>query len=252
MTLKKGDVLICRTNGNPKLVGKAAIVPKDVEYAFASYLFRIRPNYKKILPTTLTIYLNSKIGRAEINKYLMVSNQANFSPAKFREILIPKFGHKIQSIIDNYVSLSFQKHELSKNFYQQAQDILLAELRLKNWKPAHRLTFVKRYSETQQAERMDAEYFQPKYDDIIDAIKAYKGGWDTLRNVCSLVGHPSNPPYAQNDNDNNIEKTFIVAQKYLGDYTLSDNYWNTDDAKYTTDEFVKNNTQYILIFCTHV
>ena len=86
LQLKKDDVLICRTNGNPKFVGRSAIVPKDYDYAFASYLFRIRPNRKYINSATLVAFLNSKYGRFEIEKYSMVSNQANFSPAKFREI----------------------------------------------------------------------------------------------------------------------------------------------------------------------
>ncbi|MDR1341032.1 MAG: hypothetical protein LBK58_13410, partial [Prevotellaceae bacterium] len=43
LRLKKGDVLICRTNGNPNLVGKSALVAEDTEYAYASYLFKIRP-----------------------------------------------------------------------------------------------------------------------------------------------------------------------------------------------------------------
>ncbi len=43
LKLKKDDVLICRTNGNPKLVGKSAMVPKDYDFAYASYLFKIRP-----------------------------------------------------------------------------------------------------------------------------------------------------------------------------------------------------------------
>ena len=53
LVLKKGDVLICRTNGNPKLVGKGAIVPEDTDYAFASYLFRVRPIHRICVPTTL-------------------------------------------------------------------------------------------------------------------------------------------------------------------------------------------------------
>jgi len=42
LRLKKGDVLICRTNGNPQFVGKSAIVMEDTEYAYASYLFKVR------------------------------------------------------------------------------------------------------------------------------------------------------------------------------------------------------------------
>lgn len=57
LELKKNDVLICRTNGNPKLVGKSALVPKDYKYAFASYLFRVRPNCEIINAATLVAFL---------------------------------------------------------------------------------------------------------------------------------------------------------------------------------------------------
>ena len=243
LTLKKGDILICRTNGNPKLVGKSAIVPEDYDYAFASYLFRIRTQKEKILPTTLVTYLNSSIGRNEIEKYLMISNQANFSPAKFREILIPKFGNKTQSLIDALIWNSFNKHSKSKKLYIQAETLLLSEIGLLDWRPGHCLSFVKTYRDAAQAQRIDAEYFQPKYDEIVKAIKSYKGGWDTLGNLCSLVGHPSNPPYAEN---NDKDKTFIVTQKHLGNYSLNDEFWKDEDALYTTNEFVKTNSQYIL------
>ena len=170
LALKKGDVLICRTNGNPKLVGKSAIVPEDTDYAFASYLFRIRPKKEKLLPTTLVTYLNSSIGRSEIEKHLMVSNQANFSPAKFREILIPQLGAEIQARIDKSIWESFSKQSKSKEIYVQAEALLLSELGLRNWQPQHQLTFVKSYSNTKQAGRIDAEYYQPKYEEIEEIL----------------------------------------------------------------------------------
>lgn len=34
--------------------------------------------------------------------------------------------------------------------------------------------------------RLDAEYFQPKYDEIVKAIKGYPSGWDTLGNLSKL------------------------------------------------------------------
>ena len=38
----------------------------------------------------------------------------------------------------------------------------------------------------QQAERIDADYFQPKYGDIISAIKCYPGGWNTFENLVTF------------------------------------------------------------------
>ncbi len=38
----------------------------------------------------------------------------------------------------------------------------------------------------QRVERIDADYFQPKYDNIIRGIKSYLGGWSTVANQVHL------------------------------------------------------------------
>lgn len=116
----------------------------------------------------------------------MVSNQANFSPAKFREILIPQFSQEIQSIIDLVIWESFGNFNRSKTIYNQAQTILLSDLGLTGWQPRRELSFVKSFSESWQAGRMDADYFQPKYEEIVATIKDYPGGWNTLGNLVRL------------------------------------------------------------------
>ena len=77
-------------------------------------------------------------------------------------------------------------HERSKLEYIKTEKLLLAELGLTDWQPKHQLTFVKNFSDTEGAGRIDAEYFQPKYGDIVNAIREYPGGWDTLSNLVTL------------------------------------------------------------------
>ena len=166
LKLKKNDVLICRTNGNPKYVGKAAIVPKNYEYAFASYVYRLRPKTDIINSATLVSFLNSKYGRIEIEKYSMVGNQANFSPAKFRQIAIPILSKELNNKIEEIVYKSFELLEESKSLYSQAEDLLLGELGLKDWQPKNTLHTTKKFSDFAQSGRLDAEYYQPKYDEI--------------------------------------------------------------------------------------
>ena len=60
------------------------------------------------------------------------------------------------------------------------------ELGLSNWQPKHQLTFATDYESMQRSERIDADYFQPRYEDIISTIKSYPGGWDTLENLTSF------------------------------------------------------------------
>lgn len=172
LKLKKDDVLICRTNGNPKYVGKAALVPEDNDYGFASYLFRVRPNEGIINSATLVAYLNSSYGRKEIERLSVQSNQVNFSPAKFREISIPVFPVDIQKKIKQ---LTYQAYDLlreSKTLFENAQKLINSYLtadRRDSRKPS---TSLIRFSDSfGKFKRIDAEYYDDEYKEIISAIQ---------------------------------------------------------------------------------
>ena len=74
----------------------------------------------------------------------------------------------------------------SKEVYHKGQIFLLSELGLANWQPQHQLTFVKYYSDTEWAGRIDADYFQPKYEEIVNAIKNCPGGWERLGDLVTV------------------------------------------------------------------
>lgn len=172
LKLKKNDVLICRTNGNPKYVGKASIVPKDYDYCFASYLFRVRPDFEIINSATLVAYLNSKYGREEIKKYSLISNQANFSPAKFRQIKLPQFSISFQEKIEDVIFESYNYLELSKQHYKEAERNLLDLLEFDSLSKQRerRQISIKSLKEIEFFNRLDAEYYQPVYEKIENNI----------------------------------------------------------------------------------
>lgn len=184
LKLKKDDVLICRTNGNPKYVGKAALVPQDYEYAFASYLYRIRPQLDIINPATLVAYLNSKHGRSEIERLSLVGNQANFSPAKFRQIEIPILDNNLQQIISESINLAYLKLQEAKDIYLRAETILIEELGFSTWKPSHEQIAIRTLQEAKNAERIDAEYYQPQYVEISKLLGNY--GAQSVNETCKL------------------------------------------------------------------
>lgn len=173
LKLKQNDLLICRTNGNPLLVGRSALVMENRPYAFASYLFRVRTN-QKINSATLLTYLHSTYGRAEIEKNEMISNQTNFSPARFKLIRIPKFDKKFQSKIESMIQKSYKLSKKSLINYRQAEDLLLEELGLKDFKPSEDLSYMVNYSDIEKVERADADYFQPKYEKLVAILKKQK------------------------------------------------------------------------------
>lgn len=175
LSLKENDVLICRTNGNPKYVGKAALVPKDYPFAFASYLFRVRPNLKYINSATLVAYLNSKYGRIEIERYSMQSNQANFSPAKFREIAIPVFPKSLCKEIEKITYSAFEKLEEAREVYLSARNKLNTSLSLSPFKVQKINSSIKTLNATIWSNgRLDSEYYQLKYDHLFNELKRFE------------------------------------------------------------------------------
>ena len=185
LQLKKDDVLICRTNGNPKFVGRSAIVPKDYDYAFASYLFRIRPNRKYINSATLVAFLNSKYGRLEIEKYSMVGNQANFSPAKFREISIPVFSKDLNDKIEDITYRAFQKLEMSESLYSEAAHNMLECIDLYDFTARANYCSVMTLKESFiETGRLDAEYYQPKYDSLFEKLKDFPTA--TIKEIATI------------------------------------------------------------------
>lgn len=62
----ENDILIIRSNGSRDLVGKCALVPKlEREYAYASFLIRIRPS-ERVRAEYLVQFLNSATSRSQM------------------------------------------------------------------------------------------------------------------------------------------------------------------------------------------
>ncbi|HSD16223.1 MAG TPA: hypothetical protein VLC71_03040 [Thermomonas sp.] len=90
--LEVGDVLVCRTNGSIKLVGKCAFVRSSLDgaYHFASYLLRFRLLETAILPAWLTSYMSSVPGRAFIeSKAASAAGQHNISLSTLHHMPVP-------------------------------------------------------------------------------------------------------------------------------------------------------------------
>ena len=186
--LKDRDVLFNRTNSK-EFVGRTGIFRKfsDEDIVFASYLVRVNPDPKIVTPEYLTAFLNTKYGVIDIKRRARHSiNQSNVNLEEVKRIEIPLLCNQLQNGITLSFNKAFDLIQASEVVYHQAQILLLTELGLADWQPKQQLTFVKNFSDTKSTERIDADYFQPKYDELVNAIKNYPSGWDTLGNLVTL------------------------------------------------------------------
>jgi hypothetical protein len=73
--------------------------------------------------------------------------------------------------IDNLFLQAQDLLKQSQNLYSQAETLLLEELGLKDFKPKYEKTYTAKLSDVFSAHRIDAEYFQPAYEEIIRKIE---------------------------------------------------------------------------------
>ncbi len=88
-SLSNGDVLMIRTSGSHQLVGTCAVFHGVDEYVFASYLIRMRFNFKQVNPDFIVYFLNSSLGRQQVESVSRHIMQNNINSKEIKGLLIP-------------------------------------------------------------------------------------------------------------------------------------------------------------------
>ena len=174
--IKKDDVFFNRVNSE-EFVGRTGIYKLgNLKSVFASYLIRarVKPN-GEILADYLNIFLNSSYGLKQIKKFTRRSvNQANINAEELKQMQIATLPKTDQESICDLSNESWHEFERSNLLYSQAENLLLEELGLKDYKSENELWSIVNLSEVKNANRMDAEYFQSKYQKLESKIKKYE------------------------------------------------------------------------------
>jgi restriction endonuclease S subunit len=179
--LEINDILFNRVNAE-EFVGRTGIFKLKGNYVFASYLIRLRvKSNTEILPDYLNVFLNTKYGKKQIHRFSRRAvNQANVNAEELKNFNICIIPLEIQKQICQLSNEVWNKIELSKSLYSQAENLLLEELGLKDFKPRYKKTYIASLSDAFSAHRIDAEYFQPAYDEVSKKIKEYPNGFSRL------------------------------------------------------------------------
>ena len=97
--LKKGDILIIRSNGSISIVGKTAIVRDQKNLGYAGYLVRLRSG-DKLNPEFLNYSLASPLLRRQIEeKARSTSGVNNINTTEIKELIVNVFDLKEQTEI---------------------------------------------------------------------------------------------------------------------------------------------------------
>lgn len=128
----------------------------------------------------LAIFMMSSTGEIQSSRGGSGGVQQMITLERLRKFIIPSLSENFYKNIKNKYDLGLQKLEQSKSLYSQAEKLLLDELGLSNMlikraeKAENPLGFsnpcdnisIKKFSDFAQSGRLDAEYYQKKYDEI--------------------------------------------------------------------------------------
>lgn len=136
----------------------------------------------ELLKEYLIVYLNRDAIRNKAASFFIGTSGRQRVPSYFyRNLIIPIVSHNLQIKIKELYDLSLSFRNKSKQIYQQAEQLLLQEVGLADFTPSQEPVNVKSFSESfGSSRRLDAEYYQVKYDDVENKIASYKYGFSTL------------------------------------------------------------------------
>jgi len=167
--LAEGDILVSvvGTLGNAAVVDKA--IPPAI-FSCKSTLFRSTT----VNPFYLIAYLNCRFGRALLQRKVRGAVQTGLNIDDLRSLPIFIADRPLQDQIGNLVLNAKEHYDRSKAVYLQAENLLLGELGLKDFQPKYELSYTASLCKAFGAHRLDAEYFQPKYGALMDAINGFQ------------------------------------------------------------------------------
>lgn len=178
--LEYDDVVMTRSGAN--FGDAAAYKGKPTEiYACADCLI-LRP--RGVLGGYLATYLNTSIGRALLTRGAYGMAQPHIAPNYLYTMHLPRLGEAVERQVDELVLTGYALQERSETLYAQAEAMLAKELGLDAIDLSHQLAYERDFREVQEAGRLDAEYWGPKYVHNAELLKSMPH--DSLGRIASF------------------------------------------------------------------
>lgn len=178
--LNKNDIVITKV-GSPCY---ASIVYEHDVVALSRTVMGLK-NIHGINPFYLLVFLRSKYGFSQLLRARELTIQYQLTLERVKRVLVYVPNDSFQKSVEKIVKESTEKQTLSQTVYSDAVNLLLTELGLKDWQPNNKPINVKQLKESYlKSGRLDAEYYQPKYDALFAQLSKYE--CDTIKDIAHI------------------------------------------------------------------
>ncbi|WP_157046249.1 restriction endonuclease subunit S domain-containing protein [Geotalea uraniireducens] len=239
-----GDVLLRKVGVGPRW---AAVVPEGLPvFSIFVSVALLRPRTELIAPEVLATFINSESGQTQLLRVQKGASQPDLHLEDIRDVFIPLFGQEFQNRIVELHQNSVEVSSKGIASYKNAETLLLNALNLATYTPTTKNTNIKSFKESFVASgRMDAEYYQPMFDEIEELIKS---NGEYFKRVEEIQTYNSRGMAAIYDETGTVD---MITQKHILEAGLNyDNFDKTNIKHFSTEEtsFVAEND--ILIYGT--
>lgn len=161
-----GDVLLS-TAGT---LGKAAIITSEVLPANMDQdVARIHMLTDEIDPWYLVAFMNSSVGKSQSDRASTGQVQRHIALGKIRDFLIPI--NVDQPAVSRVVKKAHESRRAAESLFAQAEGLLTEELQLDGLDLQYEQSYTAYLTAFGSLERLDAEYYQPKYERLLKHIQ---------------------------------------------------------------------------------
>lgn len=217
------DIIMARKG---KIGGASLITKDEVNFNCNENIIKLDINDKDYLnPFYFTTYFNSKYGLKQIERLSTGNVQPWVSIFQIRKLKIPILKPLFQQQIEIVFRNAHSAISNSKKNYKKAESLLLKEIGLQDFTPSKDPVNIKNFKDSfGTSGRLDAEYYQVKYDVIENTFDKFK-----RIKLKDLVNHPVSSgitPKAGGSAYTNSEKgiPFVRAVDLKGGEVLTSNF----------------------------
>lgn len=221
--LISNDVVMTRSGANygdaAPYFGKPAPL-----YACADDLM-IRPK-PDLLAGYLATFFNTDSGRALIKRGGYGAGQPHVAPPFLKTLHVPRFPHDVEQKVDGLVRLARDELKQSESIYLQAENAVLNEIGWEKLALSQPKWWAVSVSRVQGVHRVDAEHFQPKYDELIVHLKKTGKAKNLGGEIAPHIKRGLQPEYVEDG------EIIVVNSQHLGRYLINVEATERTDAEF--------------------
>ncbi|MCL2400712.1 MAG: hypothetical protein FWC91_13330 [Defluviitaleaceae bacterium] len=129
------------------------------------------------------VYMLSKYGQNFMRREARGSVQQHVFLSQIEQMRLPMFSNTLECCIEEIIKASHKMQYEANEEYMLAEGLLLNELSMADFTPSQESITIKNFSESFGVTgRIDAEYYQPKYEDIETKINSKY----VVKNLCII------------------------------------------------------------------